>query len=326
MTTWTTHRLLAVLTAVAAVAASGLVMAQQPAQQPPQVGVKWNEQQIRDAVAAVRVGRKMTPKVWPNGAKVAVNLGYDIDNEYLSRGEILPVPASGGQYGAVSGLPRILALLDREQVPASFYIPASSVINHPEMVPAIMKSGRHEIGLHGWIHENLPALDDAAEEKRLLDQSIETLTKAMGGKRPVGFRAPSWAFSRHTVPILMESGLLYDSSMMGMDEPYEIMAHGKPTGLLELPVDWTLDDAPYFGRNGALPSPELIHKMYQDEFDVAYEEGTLFMLTYHPHVGGHRSWVMHMGRLIQHMKSKPGVWFATAEQIARYVKEQAGTE
>jgi peptidoglycan/xylan/chitin deacetylase (PgdA/CDA1 family) len=276
-------------------------------------------------VAPVRVGRKLTPKSWPNGAKVAVCLSYDIDNEYLSRGAGLPVPNSAGEYGAVSGLPRILALLDREKIPASFYIPGSSIINHPDMVPAILKSGRHEIGLHGWIHENLPALDNAAEEQRLLEQSVALLTKVVG-KPPVGFRAPAWAFSHHTLPILLKAGLLYDSSMMGMDEPYELVSHGKPTGLIELPVDWTLDDAPYFGRTGALPSPELVFKMYRDEFDVAYDEGTMFMLTFHPHVGGHRAWVLHMERLIAHMKSKPGVWFATAEQIARYVKNQPTTE
>jgi peptidoglycan-N-acetylglucosamine deacetylase len=302
------------------VAARGGALAQQEA--PAQPGVKWTEQQIRDAVASVRAGRKLTPKSWPNGAKVAVCLSYDIDNEYLARGPGLPVPNSAGQYGAVSGLPRILALLDREQVPASFYIPASSIINHPDMMPMILKSGRHEIGLHGWVHENLPALDDAAEEQRLLKQSIEVLTKA-AGKPPVGFRAPSWAFSHHTLPILLNSGLLYDSSMMGMDEPYELVSNGNPTGLIELPVEWILDDAPYFGRTGSLPSPELVFKVYKEEFDVAYEEGTMFMLTFHPHVGGHRSWVLHMERLIAYMKSKPGVWFATAEQIARYIKERS---
>jgi peptidoglycan/xylan/chitin deacetylase (PgdA/CDA1 family) len=314
--------LLLLLSAAVPYAVTEQAVAQQEGTAQP--GVKWTEQQIRDAVTPVRVGRKLTPRTWPNGAKVAVCLSYDIDNEYLSRGAGLPVPNSAGEYGATSGLPRILALLNREQIPASFYIPASSIINHPNMVPAILKGGRHEIALHGWIHENLPALDNAAEEERLLKQSIDLLTKA-AGKRPVGFRAPAWAFSHHTLPILLRSGLLYDSSLMGMDEPYELVSHGKPTGLIELPVDWTLDDAPYFGRNGALPSPELVFKMYQDEFDVAYNEGTMFMLTFHPHVGGHRSWVLHMERLIAHMKSKPGVWFATAEQIARYVKEQAKT-
>jgi len=92
-----------------------------------------------------------------------------------------------------------------------------------------------------------------------------------------------------------------------------------------LPVEWILDDAPYFGRTGALPSPELIFRVYRDEFDVAYQEGTTLMLTMHPHVSGHRSRATHLDQLITYMKTKPGVWFATAEQVAAYVKREAGT-
>lgn len=105
-----------------------------------------------------------------------------------------------------------------------------------------------------------------------------------------------------------------------MDEPYALNANGAPTGLVELPVDWILDDAPYFVRAGSLPSPELIFKTFQDEFDLAYEEGTYFMLTLHPHVIGHRSRIVHLDRFIAGIKERQGVWFATAEQIALYVK------
>ena len=293
--------------------------AQEPVAQP---GLRWSEAQIRQAVAPVRAGRKLTPRTWPNGAKVAVCLSFDVDNEQMARGETLPVPMSSGQYGATTGLPRVLRLLERHGVPASFYIPAASLVVQPSMAQDILKSGRHEIGVHGWIHENLPALNDAAEEERLLNQAIEHLTKA-SGKRPVGYRAPSWAFSEFTLPLIRKAGFLYDSSMMAMDEPYELVANGQPTGLVELPVEWILDDAPYFGRTGALPSPESIFKVYRDEFDVAYEEGTMFMLTMHPHVIGHRSRAVHLDRLIQYMKSKPGVWFATGEQIATYVRNQS---
>ena len=292
---------------------------QAPAGQP---GTTWTEAQIREAVAPVRAGRKLTPRAWPNNAKVAVCLSFDVDNEQLARGETLPVPMSAGQYGATTGLPRVLKLLDRHNVPASFYIPAASLVVQPSMAQDILKAGRHEIGVHGWIHENLPTLDDAVEEERLLTQAIEYLTKATG-KRPVGYRAPSWAFSRHTLSLIRKAGFLYDSSMMAMDEPYELVANGQPTGLIELPVEWILDDAPYFGRAGALPSPEQIFNVYRDEFDGAYEDGTMFMLTMHPHVIGHRSRAVHLDRLIEYMKSKPGVWFATAEQIATYIRQQA---
>ncbi|HJZ73372.1 MAG TPA: polysaccharide deacetylase [Vicinamibacterales bacterium] len=289
----------------------------------PQPGITRSLDELKQTAAQTRAGRKLTPKSWPNGSRVAVCLSFDIDNEsgLLAR-ELnpLPTPLSEGEYGATEGLPRILALLDRERVPASFYIPAVSAALAPDMVPAIVRAGRHEIALHGWIHESLPALNDAAQEERLLNQSIEYLTKA-SGKRPVGNRAGAWALSHYSVDILRKAGLLYDSSMMAMDEPYELMANGRDTGIVELPVEWIQDDAPYFGRTGALPSPEMIFRVYQDEFDLAYKEGTMLMLTFHPHVSGHRSRIVHLEKLIEYMKAKPGVWFATAEDIARYVKQ-----
>ena len=285
-------------------------------------GAKRSEADLKKAADEVRAGRSLTPKAWPNGAKVAVCISFDIDNEspMLAR-ELrpLPTPMSETEYGAKEGLPRILALLDREKLPASFYVPAVSAVVAPEMIPAILKSGRHEVALHGWIHESLPTLDNGPEEERLMTQSIDYLTKA-AGKRPVGSRAGAWALSHHSVDIIKRARLLYDSSMMARDEPYELMANGQPTGIVELPVSWIEDDAPYFGRTGALPSPELIFNVYRDEFDVAYREGTMLMLTMHPHISGRRSRIVHLEKLITYMKSKPGVWFATAEQIANFVK------
>jgi peptidoglycan/xylan/chitin deacetylase (PgdA/CDA1 family) len=288
----------------------------------PPLGIDWTPEQIQRAVGAVRAGRRLTPKSWPNGARVAVNIGFDVDNELLARNNPLPAALSQGEYGAVEALPRLLRILDKHQIPASFFIPAVSAMLHPDIVPAIMKSGRHEIGVHGWIHENLPALKDAAVEERLLTQSIEYLTKVMG-KRPVGFRAPAWAFSPHTLGLIRKAGFLYDSSLMAMDEPYEIVADGQPTGLIELPIEWILDDFPYFSGNasGSMPSPQLVFEIYKQEFDAAYEERTLLVLTTHPHVVGHRSRAAQLDQLIAYMKSKPGVWFATAEQIARAVQQ-----
>jgi peptidoglycan/xylan/chitin deacetylase (PgdA/CDA1 family) len=306
--------------------AAGVALSQEPAPR-PQPGLKWTESQLKEAVAPVRSGRKLTPKSWPNGAKVAVCLSFDVDTETwnLPSGNTEPVPLSAGEFGAVSGVPRILALLDRHSLPASFYIPAASLVLHPELGPAILKSGRHEIAVHGWVHENLPDLDDAAEEKRLLTQAVDYLTR-VAGKRPVGYRAPSWAFSKHTLPLLREAGFLYDSSLMAMDEPYEIVSNGEPTGMVELPVEWILDDAPFFeGYSGTLPAPEQVFRIYKDEFDVAYADGTMFMLTMHPRTIGHRSRMLHLEEFVKYLKSKPGVWFATAEQIARHVKDSSAS-
>src|ERR1700722_9218181 len=298
-----------------------LAAAQQPVP-PAQPGTRWTEEQLRRAVAPARVGQKLTPKSWPGNARVAVCLSFDVDNEsyLLARGETSPTTLSAADFGAEAGLPRILELLDRYQVPASLFIPAVSALLHPEMIPAILKSGRHEIGVHRWIHESLVALNSEPEEERLLNQAINYLTEATG-KRPVGYRAPAWAFSPYTVGLLRRSGFLYDSSLQAMDEPYELVSNGERTGIVELAIDWTLTETPYLGRGGTMPSPELLYQLYKDEFDGAYEQHTMFVLTLHPHVSGHRAPLHHLDQLIAYMKSKPGVWFATAEQIARYVKD-----
>jgi peptidoglycan/xylan/chitin deacetylase (PgdA/CDA1 family) len=289
--------------------------------EPGNPGAKWTAEQLRRAVGLARVGRKLTPRAWPNNARVAVCLSFDVDNEsyLLARGETSPTTLSAADFGAETGLPRILNLLDRHQVAASFFIPAVSALLHPEMIPAILKPGRHEIGVHGWIHEYLPTVESAAEEERLLNQAIEFLTKATG-KRPLGYRAPSWAFSTHTLDLVRKAGFIYDSSLMAMDEPYEVMSNGEPTGLVELAIDWTLTETPYLGRGGTLPSPDKLFQLYREEFDGAYDSGTLFVLTLHPHVTGHHAPMRYLNELIEYMKSKPGVWFATGEQIARYVK------
>ena len=294
----------------------------QPQQAPNQPGTRWTESQMRDAIDVARVGRKLTPKSWPNGNRVAVCLSFDTDTEapHLRDGTTSPTTISAADFGAQAGVPRILRMLDRFQVPATFFMTAVDAMLHPEMVTAIQKSGRHEVGVHGWIHEFTPRLGPG-EEERLLDQAIEHLTKATG-KRPVGYRAPSWAFSGITLDLIQKKGFLYDSSLQALDEPYEIVSRGKPTGIVELAIDWTLTETPYLGQNGRMPSPTLLYQLYRDEFDGAYEEGTMFVLTLHPYLSGHRAPMKHLSEFVAYMKSKPGVWFATAADIAKYVKEQ----
>jgi peptidoglycan/xylan/chitin deacetylase (PgdA/CDA1 family) len=303
---------IALLTAAASAIAMG---------QPPQPGTKWTDEQLREAVALARAGRKLTPKSWPNGARVAVGLSFDDDTEapLLRDGTTSPTTLSASDFGAQSGTGRILAMLDRYQVPATFFVTGVDALLHPEMLAAIQKSGRHEIGVHGWIHEFPPRLADG-EEERLLDKAIDYLTKTTG-KRPVGYRAPSWAFSPNTLDLIRKKGFLYDSSLQAMDEPYEIVSRGQATGLVELAIDWTLTETPYLGQNGRMPSPELLFQLYKDEFDGAYQEGTMFVLTLHPYMSGHRAPMKHLNELVGYMKSKPGVWFATCAQIAAYVKK-----
>lgn len=289
----------------------------------PLPGIKLSVEQLRAQMFHVSAGKRLKGP-WPNGAKVAVGFSFDVDNATaaLSTGTIDYEILSRGEYGAVDGLPRILRILDRQQVPASFFIPAASAVLHPVIIKDIQgATQRHEIGVHGWIHERLPLLNNQKEEQRLLDLSIETLTK-MTGKRPVGYRAPSWKFSQYTMAQVKAAGFLYDSSLMASDDPYEILLDGKPTGVVELPIERILDDAPYYGGNadGSNPSDTDVYDIFKSEFDVAYQEGGLYLLTMHPHMIGHRSRAAMLERLIDYIKKKPGVWIATHEQIANHVK------
>jgi len=301
--------------------AATAAFAQQQLQNQP--GAKWTEEQLRGAIDMARVGRKLTPKSWPNRTRVAVCLSFDTDTEapMMRDGNTSPTGLSAVEFGAASGMPRILRMLDKYQAPATFFMTGVDAMLHPEMVAGIRKSGRHEIGVHGWIHEFTPRLASEAEEERLLDQAIEQLTKS-AGRRPVGYRAPSWAFSPYTLDLIKRKGFLYDSSLQALDEPYEIASKGKNTGIIELAIDWTLTETPYLGRDGHMPSPQLLYELYKGEFDGAYKEGTIFILTLHPFISGHRAPMEHLDRFVAYMKSKPGVWFATCAQVAQYLKEQ----
>ena len=306
---------------VLSLAAIAMPHGQTPGSSDQQPGLKWSEEQIKKTAHHVRAGRKLTPKTWPNGARVAVCVSVDPDNFSiaLNAGNNAPVPISLGEYGALEGVPRMLKLFDKHDIPVSFYIPAVAAMMHPEMIQEIRKRKHHEVAIHGWIHENPMTLDDPVDEWRMISQAIELLEKQWG-RRPVGNRNPSWTMSTHTVGLLKKANLLYDSSLQAMDEPHEILLDGQPTGLIELPVNWIVDDAPMIGPTSALPSPRLIFQTFKDDFDVAYAEGTLFMLTMHPHLSTQRSRIKYLEELILYMKSKPGVWFATHEQIARHVK------
>jgi peptidoglycan/xylan/chitin deacetylase (PgdA/CDA1 family) len=286
----------------------------------------WSDSTVLAAVNQVRAGRDLTPASWPDGARVAVLLSFDVDNETvqgLRDGTVSVGPPSQGEYGHRTALPRVLRLLERERVPATFFFPAWSLKIAPEQAEMIHASGMHEIAVHGWIHERNSSLDGATE-RRLLEQAVATVTD-VAGTRPVGYRAPSWNFSPNTLSIVRDLGFLYESSLMADDRPYELLQAGEPTGIVELPVEWILDDAPLYNPLGDSYSPPRdVMQVWIDEFDGAWEEGTMLLLTLHPHVSGHRSRIVALAGLIDHIQAKGGAWFATHEQAARWVKEQAG--
>jgi peptidoglycan/xylan/chitin deacetylase (PgdA/CDA1 family) len=312
---------------IAALAAAGLA-GQTPGRPDTQPGRRWSEDQLRQAAGHVRAGRSLNPRTWPDGARVAVALTFNVNNaaNQIARGDSAVVALTGGEFGAAVGLGRVLDLLDRHEVPATFFVAAVADLVDPGMVPAILTRKRHEIGLLGWSDENVGTLS-AGEETRLLDRSLAHMTK-VSGRKPVGARGPAGTMSLQTMAWLKNAGILYDSTLQARDEAYEVMLEGRPSAIVELPANAYRNDYRFLTSvrtgPGLLPSPELIFETFRDDFDVAYAEGTLFLLTLHPHVVGMRSRIGHLDALVHYMKGRPGVWFATSEQIARYVSRQAG--
>ena len=285
---------------------------------------QWPEDQWRSRVNHVRAGRSLRPDSWPGGKRCAVALSFDSDhdtNELRDGGKSIG-RMSWGQYGSRVGVPRILELLKRTGVPATFFVPAVSALLYPHEQRRVIAEG-HEIGLHGWIHEVNSTLSEA-DERDLHLRSCDVLTQ-ITGVRPVGMRTPSWDFSPATLKIQREMGLLYDSSLMADNDPYELEEHGERTGIVELPVEWIRDDAVYFNMNrfAALrpyTAPTTVLDIFRREFDAAYEEGGLFLLTMHPHVIAYRSRMFILEELIRHMQALPDVWFATHRDVALHAK------
>ena len=288
---------------------------------------QWPEATWRRITNRARAGRSLRPASWPGGARCAVAISFDADHETipLRDADESPMRISQGQYGNRQAVPRIRALLARESVPASFFYPAVSALLYPEEVRAVAADG-HEIGIHSWIHEANTTLPREAE-RDLTMRAAEVLTR-LAGRAPVGIRTASWDFSVNTLDIIREMGLLYDSSLMADDDAYELTDGGEPTGIVELPPEWIRDDAVYYNmvRFSALrpyTPPSAVEEIFRAEFDGAWEERGLFLLTLHPHVSGHRSRLPVLARLIAHMKARGGCWFATHAQVAEWCKAQA---
>ena len=287
---------------------------------------QWKDSTWQNLVKKVRAGKSLKPKRWKNNARVAVALSFDSDHETttLRWGDGSPGKLSQGEYGSRAAMPRIRGVLRENNVSASFFVPAVVAKLHPDEQRNLVDEG-HEIGIHGWIHEFNSTLPEA-DERELMLRAADVLEE-ITGIRPVGMRTPSWDFSQSTLSICKEMGLLYDSSLMADDEPYELLEDGEPTGVIELPVEWIRDDAPYLMMDRATglrpyTSPYSVLEIFKSEFDGAFKEGGLFLLTLHPHISGHRSRIVILEELIDYIKSFPDVWFATHAEIAQFCKEQ----
>jgi peptidoglycan-N-acetylglucosamine deacetylase len=260
---------------------------------------------------------------WPGGARAACAFTFDLDAEtlWMARGVSEPVTLSQGRYGVVEALPMILDLLRTSELRASFFIPAWVIEHYPDAVRAIAAGG-HEVGCHGDVHEKVSDLDAGQEEKILL-RSIDAVTRH-AGRRPVGYRAPAWQLSERTLPLLARHGFEYSSNMMDRVRPY---LHPAVEGraLVELPVSWVLDDAPFFlftGQRGIQP-PGPVLQGWLTEFDGICEMGGLVNFTFHPQLIGRPSRFACLRELMDHARHAPRVWIARLDEIAAHARSAA---
>ena len=227
------------------------------------------------------------------------------------------------RFGPRVGVDRILRLLDRVKLKASFYIPGWTAEHHLPESRRIRDAG-HEIGAHGNVHEAVGFLDLAEEEQVMRDQLA--ILQDLLGVRPAGYRSPSWDVNVWTPGLLKRHGFLYDTSLMGNDVPYELPTEAGP--LVEVPVQWLLDDAPLFrhvyGATNAIADPARVLDLWSREFAGMHPENGCFVLTCHPFISGRASRIALLEDLVRYMRKFPGVWFTTGEEVARWHAGQPG--
>lgn len=281
------------------------------------------------AVACLFVTTDGSAVEWPEATRIAVTLSFDLDAETLwwddrERMTGQPGPLSHGTYGPLVALPKILDLLEKHDVKATFFIPSWVADNYPEGVRRIASAG-HEIGAHGVRHV-APNLLEPGEERRRLEESVRVLG-GLTGARPTGYRAPAWALSDTTLALVAGEGFLYSSNLMDADVPY---VHEDPAGLVELPVSWVLDDAPHFwfgeeSWNKTIRSAGEVRALWQEEFAAAYADRGYFGLTLHPQFIGRPARLHMLDELLSWMMDFDGVWIATCREVAAHVSRTHAT-
>jgi peptidoglycan/xylan/chitin deacetylase (PgdA/CDA1 family) len=275
--------------------------------------------------------------MWKSRYRCAVTLSVDFDAETLWSGTFglrTPSPMSRGDYDIRAGLPRILALLDRHELPATFMVPGQVVDDHPAACAEIAARGIHEVGYHGYHHESVLEIS-IDEERELMKRGIGRLEEAFGAV-PRGNRSPPFALGPNTADLLEELGFAYDSSLFGHDEPYRPRVPtvtGRLRDFVELPVSWELDDAPYFLFSffpymSGFCTPSQVLEIWRAEFDGSYQAGGCFLLVVHPFCIGRYPRIALLDELIGYIKSFPDVWFAHHLDVAeewRRLQVEAGT-
>jgi len=274
--------------------------------------------------------------IWKDRYRCAATISVDFDAESLWSGTFklnTPSPLSRGDYDIRAGVPRILALLERQQIPATFMVPGQVIDEHPGACREIARQ-RVEIGYHGYHHTSV--LDVSIEDEREEMKRGMARIEEMFGSEPRGNRSPPFALGPNTAELLEEFGFRYDSSLFGHDEPYRPrvpVLGGRLCDFVELPVSWELDDAPYFLFNFfpymcGMANPTDVLEIWKAEFDGSYAAGGCFLLVVHPFCIGRYPRMKMLEELIEYIKGHDDVWFATHLEVAeewRAAQERAGT-
>lgn len=269
------------------------------------------------------------PVPWPNGAKCAVAITFDMDTDSIlhlahpDSADTKISTASWLKYDEVA-IPRILNLYKKYNLKQTFFVPAWCIERYPKTVELILKDG-HELAHHGYLHEHPNELS-AEEELYWLQRGIEVITN-FSGQRPRGWRAPMYNFSKNSLEFLAKEGFLYDSSLMADDIPYVLKDKKSSKEVIELPTHWGMDDWPQYTHNGDLEymmpinSPKRAMEMYMSEFEAAWENGGMWISVWHPFVTGRLARCVSVDKMIQTMLDKGDVWFAPLEEIALHVRK-----
>ena len=265
------------------------------------------------------------PISWPEGFRAAASFTFDVDAESCT---IAHDPTSTRRmslmshqsYGPKIAVPRILQILERQDIKGTFFIPGFTAESYPDVVRRIADAG-HEIGHHGYLHEPMQGID-AATEASYLDRGLDALHK-VAGIRPVGYRAPWWELIWQSPALLADRGFLYDSSLLDGDAPYRrAVADGDSRDIVEIPVDWALDDweqyafYPGVTGSGVIESPAKALEMWTLEAEAHHSQGSCFVLTNHPFISGRPSRAVALEQLIERVKDLDGMWVTTLAEIA----------
>jgi peptidoglycan/xylan/chitin deacetylase (PgdA/CDA1 family) len=268
---------------------------------------------------------------WPDGVRAAACFTFDLDAESAI---LADHPEAAGwldvmshqAYGPRTAVPRLLRLLDRQGIRATFFVPGYSAERWPAAVRSIRDAG-HEIACHGYLHEAARSAPDEETEERRLLRGLEALD-SVARIRPIGYRAPNWELSYRLPALLVKHGFRYDSGLMDADHPYRLTTSAEPgaPSMIELPAHWSLDDwepynyLPGLTGSGVIASPDDVIARWTLELEALVDEGGLFMLTNHPFVSGRASRAAGLERLMARARAIDGLWIATAAEIAEHVE------